>query len=67
MTNPATAITFRVTVEVEFSADEWRIYKDGIGMNYGEEVKTKKDAKPWLEEAARQGVNSHVRVQGIED
>ena len=67
MTNPATTITFRVTVEVEFSADEWRIYKDGIGMNYGEEVKTKKDAKPWLEEAARQGVNSHVRVQGIED
>ena len=67
MTNPATTITFRVTVEVEFSAGEWRAYKDGIGMNYGEEVATKRAAKPWLEEAARQGINSHVRVQGIED
>ena len=67
MTNPATTITFRVTVEVEFSAGEWRAYKDAIDLNYGEEVATKRAAKPWLEEAARQGINSHVRVQGIED
>ena len=67
MTNPATTITFRVTVEVELTANEWSAYKDAIDLNYGEEVATKRDAKPWLEEAARQGIFEHMKVQGVED
>ena len=65
MTNPATTITFRVTVEVELTANEWSAYKDAIDLNYGETVRTQKDAKPWLKEAAKQGVCSHLGIQGI--
>ena len=57
-------IKVKITTTVEFTAEEWAEYKESVLANYGDTI-TKHNAKEYLGQEARAGIQAHVEVQEL--